>query len=292
MATPLIINADDFGRANSINEAVLKAYLDGRLTSASLMVTGEAVTEAVSIAHSQPDLAVGLHLALSDARGFLPREQIAQLVDESSRFARNPARAALKYHFNRKAREQLRSEIEAQFGTFVETGLPLSHVDGHQHLHAHPAVLPIVVELAEKYGAHGIRVPTDPLLANLRADRSRLGWKLGVALGHGYLRRVCRKCLRGSSLARCDFSIGSLMSGRMRGDYVTKMLSILDCESVELYFHPTNGAESLDPYGPNAGDFDALMSAELGRLLSDGRYELTNYAGLKRSQTEAFGGCD
>ncbi|MGN6555903.1 MAG: ChbG/HpnK family deacetylase, partial [Verrucomicrobiota bacterium] len=34
----LVVNADDFGRSRSINEAVIRAHRDGILTSASLMV--------------------------------------------------------------------------------------------------------------------------------------------------------------------------------------------------------------------------------------------------------------
>ena len=57
----LIINADDFGISNSVNRAVLKGWTDGILTSASLMVTGEAFAEAAEIARLNPALQVGLH---------------------------------------------------------------------------------------------------------------------------------------------------------------------------------------------------------------------------------------
>ena len=55
MASPrpsrrLIVNADDFGRSRSINEAVIRAHTEGILTTASLMVNGEAFSEAVELA--------------------------------------------------------------------------------------------------------------------------------------------------------------------------------------------------------------------------------------------------
>ena len=43
-AVRLIVNADDFGISKEVNEAVIRAFREGVLTSASLMVTGAALT--------------------------------------------------------------------------------------------------------------------------------------------------------------------------------------------------------------------------------------------------------
>src|SRR5262245_41291022 len=58
----VIINADDFGASEEVNEAVIRAYKEGVLTSASLMVTGQAFDQAVRLANENPGLAVGIHL--------------------------------------------------------------------------------------------------------------------------------------------------------------------------------------------------------------------------------------
>src|SRR3954451_4424037 len=60
----LVVNADDFGRSRSINEAVIRAHREGILTSASLMVNEPAYDEAVALARENPQLGVGLHLTL------------------------------------------------------------------------------------------------------------------------------------------------------------------------------------------------------------------------------------
>ena len=52
----LLFNCDDFGRTPEINAAVLKAHREGVLGSASLMVTGAALDEAVEIARANPSL--------------------------------------------------------------------------------------------------------------------------------------------------------------------------------------------------------------------------------------------
>ncbi|HEY4984932.1 MAG TPA: ChbG/HpnK family deacetylase, partial [Verrucomicrobiae bacterium] len=63
-ARRLIVNADDFGRSHSIDEAVIRAHRDGILTTASLMVNEPGLDEAVALAKQNPKLGVGLHLSL------------------------------------------------------------------------------------------------------------------------------------------------------------------------------------------------------------------------------------
>jgi chitin disaccharide deacetylase len=269
MPTLLIVNADDFGAGAGINAAVARARAEGVLTSASLMVTGDAADEAVRIARADAGLAVGLHLALSDARSALTQ----------ARLDAHPAVAGLRYSLHGPSRRRLRAEVQAQFDAFAQTGLPLSHVDGHQHLHAHPAVLPIVLELAAQHGARGIRVPRDPIWLNLRLDRSAPAHKAGAALATAFLSAVCERRLRGSTLACCDYAIGSLMCGMMNPGFAIGALSRLRCRSVELFCHPATGPGRV-PLGPNRGDLDALLSPELKDFISAGDWRLTNYAGL------------
>lgn len=290
----LIVSADDFGVSEQVNAAVARAAREGVLTSASLMVTGEAASQAVALAKDAPRLAVGLHLTLSDGSSVLPYRAISQVVNAESRFADSPVRAAIRYYFDRRAWPQLVREIWAQFEAFAQTGLRLSHVDGHQHLHAHPAVFPTVVEMARRYGAVGIRTPRDPLWMNLRVDRSGLGAKAIVALGHAYLAGVCRRLLPGSGLATCDAVVGSLMSGRMTPRYVFAMLDRLNCRGVEMFFHPSE-TDSGQRCGPGTGDLRTLLDPALKAYIDKRGCEMTTYAGIgNREQgtgNRSEGGC-
>ena len=158
----LILGADDFGRSSDVNRAVERAWGAGMLTSASLMVTGDAFEEAADLARRTPGLAVGLHLVLADGRAALPSDEIPHLVDARGRFPRDPLRAGLRYALlGRRGRDELQRELAAQFERFASTGLPLAHVDGHCHLHAHPAVFGRVAA-GEK-----VRRPRNPSAARL-----------------------------------------------------------------------------------------------------------------------------
>src|ERR1039457_2620927 len=85
----LIVNADDFGRSHSINEAVVRAHQEGILTSASLMVNEPGLDEAVALARENPKLGVGLHLTLLVGHSALPPEKIPSLVNDCGEFSNN-----------------------------------------------------------------------------------------------------------------------------------------------------------------------------------------------------------
>src|SRR3954466_16019015 len=114
-ARRLIVNADDFGRSRSINEAVVRAHREGVLTTASLMVNEPACDEAVALARENPRLGVGLHLSLLCGRSALPPENIPGLVNEKSEFGNEPAAVGFRYFSRRSLHEQLRAEIHEQF---------------------------------------------------------------------------------------------------------------------------------------------------------------------------------
>ena len=56
----LIVNADDFGYSEEVNNAILRAHREGVLTSTSLMVAEPGCEQAVAIARQTPTLGVGL----------------------------------------------------------------------------------------------------------------------------------------------------------------------------------------------------------------------------------------
>lgn len=188
----IILNADDFGRSTGINTAVIRAHHEGVLTSASLMVTGDAVEEAITLARETPTLAVGLHVVVANGRSVLSPGEIPHLVDGDGHFSNDPIRIGLRYYFSRMARAELTRELAAQFERFTTTGLPLSHVDSHLHLHLHPIVFDLMLPLAVKFGARGVRLPRDELWLALRHNRQRAATKIMWAI---VFRLLCRWCV-------------------------------------------------------------------------------------------------
>jgi predicted glycoside hydrolase/deacetylase ChbG (UPF0249 family) len=126
MAKHLIINADDFGASIGINRGILECHTRGVLTSASLMVTGRAVQDAVAMSRDHPTLGIGLHWDVwgEDEREF----DIYDL----------PA-----------VRDEFRRQLEAFHRL---TGRMPTHIDSHRHAHREPGLMPLFRELVEPLG--------------------------------------------------------------------------------------------------------------------------------------------
>jgi hopanoid biosynthesis associated protein HpnK len=275
MPPQLIVNADDFGISRAVNAAVILAHREGVLTSASLLVTGEAAGEALELARRNPELAVGLHLALCDARPALPPDELPALTGRDGRLEADPARAGLHWTISGAARRQLRREIVAQFDRFAATGLSLSHVDGHHHLHLHPAAFPLVAELAARHGARGVRLP-DEGLASLH--HARPPWAAAEAMAVSLLARRWRALARRRGLAFAGEVHGILRSGRMRADYLASLLWRLERGSAEIYLHPST--ERTHPRGANPEELAALLDPEVREAIQARGLRLATYRSL------------
>jgi len=275
----VIFNADDFGARPETNAAIRRAHVEGVLTSASLMVNEPAADEAVEIARALPTLAVGLHLVVSHGRAALLPEAIPHLVNAEGRFRDSPARAGIVGFFSRAARRELACEIEAQFARFAATGLPFSHVDGHQHLHLHPVVWDSVILQCEAHDVRRVRIPYEEFRP---ATLAGLAGRWMEWLFFRALRRRCLRTLAGRGFVVADRVYGHLETGRMTAAYVTALLGRLGGQTNEIYMHPgTPHAQPL-PGGPPGMDveLDALLSPVVRARIEALGLRLTTYPHL------------
>jgi hopanoid biosynthesis associated protein HpnK len=283
----LIVNADDFGASTEVNEAIIHAFNEGVLTSASLMVTGAAFEQAVMLAKENPGLAVGIHLVTVVGRSALAHSQVPSLVDRDGNFSNNPTAAGLKYYFSPQARRQLRRELAAQFEKFHLTGLPLSHIDGHLHLHVHPVIFNIALELGAKYGARRMRVPVEERPLALEFDRRDVMRKTIHAMLFGGLGVYMKRKLLARGFTFPERVYGNLQSGRMSEQYFLYMLDKLSFGTSEIYFHPATYA---DDKVLNADErqcsieLEALMSALVRQRIDELGVVLTTYSEIELEQ--------
>jgi hopanoid biosynthesis associated protein HpnK len=268
----LIVNADDFGRSHSINQAVIRAHREGVLTSASLMVNEPDCNEAVSLAKENPKLGVGLHLTLLMGHSALPPEKIPGLVNDCGEFSNDPVGVGMKYFFHRGLREQLRAEIRAQFDRFRATGLPLDHVNGHLHLHLHPVVFRILMEDAEKLGIRHLRLTRDCLARSRRMTHGRWFYRVFHAAIHARLSGRAREPLRQRGIKHAQITFGLLQDSHVDEAYVLKLLPELPAGDSELYSHP-----SLDKF---KHELDALVSPRVKEQIKKLGIELIRYQDL------------
>ncbi len=268
----LIVNADDFGRSGSINEAVIRAHREGILTTTSLMVNEEGCQEAVLLAKENPRLGVGLHLTLICGRSALSAEEIPGLVDAGGRFSSNPVSTGYRYFARKELHAQLEAEIAAQFRKFHDTGLTLDHVNGHLHLHLHPTVFKILMDHASEWKIRRMRLSYDPFWFNVGLVRGRWLYRLAHALVFRFLCPRSRRVLDERRIRYVPLVFGMLQDSRVDEAFVLKLLAHLPSGDSELYCHPS--------LGQFKHEFDALVSANVRALIKKFDVQLIRYQDL------------
>jgi len=266
----IIINGDDFGLSEQVNQAIIEAHKQGILTSTSLMVTGEAWEDAVTLAKTYPNLGIGLHLVLVCGQSLLSPSVIPHLVNSQGFFSDNPLQAGLWYQFNLKTREELRKEIRAQLDKFLATGLTLTHVDGHLHLHLHPVILSILVELAQEYPIKFIRLPKEEINFSLTRGDGNLFTQLLMYGVFSLLRRYGETVLDRHKIGYTDRVYGLLATGGITEEYLLEIIPKIQANFVEIYTHPD---------ATEAGNLEkiALTSIKVKKQLENYGFTLTNY---------------
>jgi chitin disaccharide deacetylase len=282
----VILTGDDFGLAQTVNEAIELAHTRGVLTAASLMVSGAAAADALDRARRLPALGVGLHVVLVEGRPVLPPEEIPDLVDPNGEFSARLVRAGFRFAFVPGIRRQLKAEVRAQFEAFRHTGLELDHVDVHNHMHLHPSVLGLVLEVGRGFGLRAMRLPNEPPFWAWKASRQGLMARLAFAGFLWPLVALMRARMARAGITYNDYLLGMFDSGAMVEGRVLALLDHLREGVTELHFHPASGrAPELDRTMPtyvHEQELTALLSPEVRAALSRPGIELTRFADLVR----------
>jgi chitin disaccharide deacetylase len=259
----VIISADDFGLSEAVNEAVERAHRDGILDAASLMVAAPAAADAVRRARALPSLRVGLHVVVIEGPAVLPPTAIGGLVDAEGQFPPDQFRLGVRYALLPAVRRQLGAEIRAQFAAFAATGLALDHANAHKHMHLHPIVGRLILDIGRDFGLPAIRIPAEPPDV-LR----RCGTRVGPAAWALYRwTALLRRQAQAAGVAMNDHCFGLAWSGHMTADRVRRLLQVLPDGVSEIYFHPAVRRDALlrrlMPDYEHQSELAALLDREL-----------------------------
>ena len=274
----LIVNADDLGLTLGVNRGVLRSFQDGIVTSASLLVTGNAFEEAVALAKQNPELDVGLHLTLVEEQAVLKRELLPTLVDETGRLPRTSGEFFRRAFLGRISWGEVELEIAAQIARFHQTGLRLSHLDSHQHLHMFPPVFQIVKRLTSKMDNVWIRNSAGPWRKSPGVPTAR--WAQQLALN---VTSLSARGLHGRILPRTtDGMYGFEVSGCLTRSTLEQTVREIPDGLYELVCHP--GEDDVDTqtryshWGYHwAEELNALTAPETQVVLKEQGIALTSF---------------
>ena len=250
------------------------------------MVGAPATAAAVELARRLPRLAVGLHLALVDAKPVLPASAVPDLVDKHGRFRANMALAGAAMFFLPGVRRQMQAEIRAQFEAFRATGLTLDHVNAHKHFHLHPSILSTIIDLAKEFGVKHVRVPLEPSAILAQVEGARPG-QAAAALNRRA--RVQGARLKRAGIAAPDQVFGLAWSGAMTPSRIAGLIAHLPGGVTEIYTHPATapGFPGAAPGYRYEQELAALTSSDLRRKIAAAGIQHGGFADAPRQQAKS-----
>lgn len=283
MKKQLIINADDFGIHPAVNEAVRKAATEGILTSTSLMAGGDAFDEAVEMARSMPSLGIGIHLTLvGGIKSVLPPSEVPSLTWDNGVFCHDYGKLIVRDLEEKILLSEVYAEWDAQIQKIMNTGLPVTHMDGHQHMHMWPHFYPIARDLAKKYHISCMRVPDEDVLFGMK-DGHIIRWaaKNGLSL----LSRMHRPDLKKNHIRTNDHFFGMLYGGHLSPERFAKFILQTKPGITEIMCHPsadTRAMEDTFHWGYHGEDELAGLLADINReLIAKKQISLISYRDVR-----------
>ena len=241
----LIINADDFGLTPGVNRAIVELQQAGALSSTTLMATAGYFSAAVHLAFAQPALAVGCHIVLVDGSPCLHAGEVPSLLGPRGLF-RPTVGSFLRDLLRGRIREQeIEAEAIAQIDRIQSSGLTVSHIDSHKHLHTFPGVLAPLLRAARQCGVVCVRNPFEPWWS-LRATRGASAWRRTQVRVMRTQRRAFARLITEHGMMTADGSIGVLATGSLDDSVLRSLLQAMPGGTWELVCHPGYNDQALE----------------------------------------------
>ena len=153
----IIVNADDFGLSGHMVEWTIKGFECGALTSATLMAGMPATDKAIEYAKTHPQFSFGVHFYLVDETPMCKPSEIPSMIDPSTGRLWQTRKFILRNFAGLIKVEDLKREMRAQYLAIKNSGVPISHVDGHGHNHRLPQSIKALAELRDELGFTKVR---------------------------------------------------------------------------------------------------------------------------------------
>lgn len=286
----LIVNADDFGISPGVNEGIIEAHRRGIVRSATLLANSGQFEDAVAKARQHPDLGIGCHLSLIGGPALAARELIPTLANEAGELPRSWGEFLMKLRRG-IPHAQLVIEFQAQIHRLRASGLSVTHVDSHKHVHVLPPVREAAIEAARRFGIKAIRNPFDSLNLSYLLGGGRT-WgapstssQFILSTGIRLFSPAFRRAIRRAGMWSPHHFFGVAFTGGLHTVLLQSIIRRLPEGVSELMCHPgyfdkALGQERTRLKQQRERELRALTDAQLLPALRESRIELVNYQAL------------
>lgn len=259
----LLVNADDFGMYDDVNEGVVRAFDAGIVRSTSLMVPCPGAPRAMAWLGEHPEIPFAVHLSIvNDIPGYrwgpmAPRESVPSLLAEDGNLFLDARRDEM---LARAKLDEVEAEFRAQIAPVLEAGLRPTHLDWHcLHSGGRADIFEMTRGLAHEFGLT-LRVGSHPHIEQVRHD--------------------------GLPAADYDLLDSFRIDTDTKAEIYAGMLRNLPPGLTEWAVHPSTGtavSQAIDPEGwrVRRSDFEFLVSPLARDVIAQEGVTLVDYRPLQ-----------
>lgn len=273
----VIINADDFGLCSGINTGVIKAYQQGILSSASLLINMPGFEDAVDLIKKNTGLGIGVHINIMRGKAILSPDKVGSFTKEGC-FLNNIFKIIGIILSGKLKLKHLEAECRAQIEKALTAGINITHLDSEKHLHLLSPVFEILARIARDYGISRIRYINEmPYLSgNLLPQRHIFNKEFYKILLVHLASIPHRSAIRRHGLRAAHYFYGASVSGGLTVDKYKKLFLSLRDGVTEIMCHPgyVDSEWSSPPLCFENYYLNAYREQELSALLEPGLKEL------------------
>jgi chitin disaccharide deacetylase len=262
----LIVNADDLGAGEARNAGIFDAIEAGSVTSVSILPNGPALEDALRgiRALRLQSISFGVHFNISEGKPIATASRCILGPDGCFR-GKGRTQSLLLRRENSELEKEIRKELSAQISLIQDAGIPVDHLDGHQHVHILPAVVRAAAEAADAHGISWVRIPEEPC----PDFGERSAQVMEEACFFSQHASAARAFYDAVGINAPDHFRGLLLKGELPAEAWLDFLESIPVGLTELMVHP--GRADANVSGPFAGFSTAAREKEL-TALTDGRF--------------------
>lgn len=160
MAKRIIINADDCGMSQTVNNHIEHAILTGKITSTTVMANMEDFDGAVKLNKQYHDrISFGWHINLSEGKPLLYSQLLLDkgFYKETSDGVIMNGKNFMRKWLPSALRDEIMKELLAQCAKLRDNGIDISHIDSHHHVHTSTWAITLIPKLLKETKINAMR---------------------------------------------------------------------------------------------------------------------------------------
>ena len=241
-----IINADDLGKNEVVNEAIADGLTKGVITSSTIIANTNYWSDIHRIIVNNTQASFGVHLNLTEGKALTKNDTLLKygVVDDSYVFT-NRVRSLDSYPS--ELFDAIYQELDAQvYKVLVGESITVSHLDGHHHIHTFYPFRDIISDIAEKYSIKKIRnryslprMKDNPFKRFASSTLNYLAAYTGYPRNRSHLLRLKQEDLKWKDLFKSRFTLTDYFSSYESAvEFIDKGGSFPGECTLELMCHP------------------------------------------------------